>query len=70
MNQPPSAVPIAMASAQTHLTQKGTAIVSILLKMKRASVITPMVFWASEVPWARARREEDPICPARKKRKL
>ena len=43
--QPPSAVPIAMASAQTHLTQKGTAIVSILLKMKRASVITPMVFW-------------------------
>ena len=60
--QPPSAVPIAMASAQTHLTQKGTAIVSILLKMKRASVITPMVFWASLRPWLVAMKAAETIC--------
>ena len=49
-------------SAQTHLTQKGTAIVSILLKMKRASVITPMVFWASLRPWLVAMKAAETIC--------
>ena len=49
--QPPMAVPSAIKAAQRHLTQRGTAIVSISLKMKRARVITPIVFWASFIPW-------------------
>ena len=49
--QPPMAVPSAIKVAQRHLTQRGTAIVSISLKMKRARVITPIVFCASFIPW-------------------
>ena len=32
----------------------------------RVRVITPMVFWASLVPWARETREAEAICPALK----
>ena len=49
--------PAAHGSTERHkggteaLDQRGTAIVSISLKMKRARVITPIVFWASFIPW-------------------
>ena len=61
IRQPPSHVPSAMAVAALSYTQNGTASVSVHLPAAmRARVMTPIVFWASFVPWARDTREAEP----------
>src|ERR1700709_123237 len=56
-----------MAHAQASLTQNGTAPVSVHLPAAiSASVITPIVFCASLVPWASEPSDAHPIWPPRK----
>ncbi len=67
--QPPEKVPAAIAAAQVTLTQSGIA--SSAPRRSPAtsvSVITPIVFCASLVPWASATSELEAICPSRKPR--
>src|SRR5689334_2582964 len=53
-----------MATAQATLTQSGMLPVSLQSPLAiRASVITPMVFCASLVPWASETSEAEPIWP-------
>ena len=67
MRQPPSQVPRAMAQAALSFTQNGMASVSVQAPAAiRARVMTPIVFWASLVPWARDTSEADPTWPTRK----
>ena len=56
-----------MAIAQETLTQNGTAVVSVHWPAAmRARVMTPIVFWASLVPWASETSDALPIWPQRK----
>ena len=56
-----------MARAHATLTQSGTDVVSVQSPAAmRARVMTPIVFWASLVPWARDTSEALPIWPQRK----
>jgi len=48
---PPRAVPSPIATAQVTITQVGTSSLAICPAESRASVITPMAFWASFAPW-------------------
>ena len=67
MRQPPVAVPRAIAVAQMSLTHSGTVKWTALrwpVEIK-ASAITPIVFWASLVPWASETSDADPIWPYR-----
>ena len=58
-----------MARAQATFTQNGTACSCVQLPVAiRAKVMTPMVFWASLVPWASEINEADPTCPHLKPR--
>ena len=68
---PPTYVPRAMANAQDTLTHSGTEVVSVHCPAAmRARVITPIVFWASLVPWASETSEALPIWPQRKPRSV
>ena len=64
--QPPSQVPRLMAKAQETITQVGAfdPLASVPLAIN-ARVITPMVFWASLVPWASDTIDAEPIWPIR-----
>ena len=59
-----------MASAELATTQSGTWKLSLAMVplATSASVITPIVFWASFVPWARASSPPEITCPPRKPR--
>ena len=67
MRQPPLAVPRAIAVAQNSLTQIGTVKWAALRwpVAIRARAITPIVFWASFVPWASETSDAEPIWPYR-----
>src|SRR5882724_8298076 len=53
-----------MARPQARTTQNGAlASDGSVLLTTSARVMTPMVFWASLVPWARETIDADPICP-------
>lgn len=52
------------AAPTTH--QWGPVPVSWYPAAIRTRVMTPMVFWPSEVPWARATMEAEIRCPLRK----
>ena len=54
IRQPPTAVPSEMAVADTTMTHTGTSIVGMTPAAKSASVMMPMVFWASFEPWLNA----------------
>ena len=54
MRQPPDAVPIAIAVAQSTLTKVGTSNSERKPPEKRASVIIPIDFWASFEPCEKA----------------
>ena len=54
IRQPPTAVPREMAVAETTMTQIGTSIVGMAPAAKSASVMMPIVFWASFEPWLNA----------------
>ena len=64
--QPPIQVPRLMARAQETITQLGALdpLASDPLAT-RARVITPIVFWASLVPWASDTMDAEPIWPIR-----
>src|SRR4030043_171475 len=53
--QPPTAVPKAIIEAHANITHSGTIKVSNTPPVTNVSVIIPMVFWASFVPWDNAR---------------
>ena len=56
-----------MASAQTSFTQNGMVLKLVQCPVaSRASVITPIVFCASLVPWASETSVAVPIWPQRK----
>ena len=56
-----------MAMAQENFTQVGIAVVSVHWPAAmRARVMTPIVFWASLVPWASETSDALPIWPHRK----
>src|SRR3984957_8247350 len=56
-----------MARAQDRTTQNGAVAFDWTVPLTiMARVMTPIVFWASFVPWARDTIEADPICPIRK----
>jgi len=62
IRQPPSQVPSAIADAAESLTQNGIALVSVQSPDPiRASVMMPIVFWASFVPCAKDTSEALPI---------
>ncbi len=64
--QPPIHVPRLMAKAQDTITHAGALAPEARVPLAiRARVMTPMVFWASLVPWASDPMEADPICPSR-----
>jgi hypothetical protein len=67
MRQPPTKVPAAMATPQLTFTHSGTVkwSASRLPWAMRASVMIPIVFCASLVPWASETSEAEPICPSR-----
>ena len=51
-----------MATAQLSFTHTGTEVVLVHSPAAiSANVMTPIVFWASFVPWARETREALPI---------
>ena len=54
IRQPPTAVPSDSAVADTTMTQFGTSTVEMTPALNRASVMMPIVFWASFEPWAKA----------------
>ena len=54
MRQPPAAVPSEMAVAAAMMTQVGTVMSGMTPAAKSARVMTPIVFWASFEPWAKA----------------
>ena len=54
IRQPPIAVPSERAVAEITMTQTGTSMVGITPAENRASVMMPIVFWASLLPWAKA----------------
>ena len=62
------AVPSAMTSAQETLTQPGTLRSGMWCPANRASVMIPIVFCASLVPWLVAMKAEETICSLRKAR--
>jgi hypothetical protein len=64
MRQPPVYVPIAIAGAQTTITQSPGPVPAFCEPAAmRVRVITPMVFCASFVPWARETSDEVNTCP-------
>src|ERR671910_1403461 len=66
IRHPPLEVPNAIAAADEITTQKGTPAYSEMLPLATsASVITPIVFWASLVPWASASNPPDTVWPSR-----
>src|SRR5688572_7069974 len=54
IRQPPAAVPRLIALAAVRMTHSGTSKVSIWPALNRASVMMPIVFWASLLPWLNA----------------
>ena len=68
MRKPPAYVPALIAAAAASTTQKGTSKVSISPAVNSASVMMPIVFCASWMPWPSAMVAELPICANRKPR--
>ena len=70
IRQPPVNVPSAIALAAVITTQSGTwnPAAGMLPLATSASVITPIVFWASLVPCESASRPLEAIWPSRKPR--
>ena len=54
IRHPPAAVPSEIAVAASSLTSIGTTNSSITPAFSSASVMTPIVFWASLLPWLSA----------------
>jgi hypothetical protein len=50
IRQPPTAVPRDRALAEMTITQKGTSMVGMAPAANSASVMMPIVFWASFEP--------------------
>ena len=66
IRQPPAAVPSEMAVAASSLISIGTTNSSITPALSSASVMTPIVFCASLLPWLRAMYPADSTCRRRK----
>ena len=66
IRQPPTAVPSDSAVADTTMTQNGTSIVVMTPALNSASVMMPIVFWASFEPWAKAMNAAEKTCSRRK----
>ena len=65
IRQPPTAVPRESAVADTMITQVGTTNSVMTPVENRASVMMPIVFWASLVPWANAMKAAEKTCSRR-----
>src|SRR5690606_15678450 len=66
LRQPPREAPSARAPPAEPMTHVGRAGAGARPPPEtRASVMMPIVFWASLVPWARETRPAEAICPAR-----
>ena len=59
--QPPNRVPRAIAELAMIATQRGTLNFERFPVETRRAVTTPMVFWASLLPWARLTRLDESI---------
>ena len=54
IRQPPAAVPSEIAVAARRMTQSGMSAFGITPAVSSASVMMPIVFWASFEPWLNA----------------
>ena len=59
MRHPPEYVPTAMVTAQAIFTHSGISNTVISPLANNASVMMPMVFWASLLPWEKAMKPAD-----------